>query len=651
MPIPPGARPPDRVLQAGPTSAITTLAFSPDGERLASNGYDKTILVWNAATGAEQSLLTCPGPLSDQIARLVFSPDGKHLACVTAAGAVTVWDSETDRKVYSLSVGSSLFTYSPDGKVWAVSVAGAKENLTARIEVRDAATGRILQTIPTNWYGITGLTITHDGLIVASGTTNPPDPDDEEYDPRGTAQVWEMASGNLVKTSSAFAAVGQVSPDGRFMASIDSSQPGKAGIIVMDLSNGQMKWSFPLQSEAASLLFSPDSQELAVTSGGSGHGLTVWSLLPGATISYVHDVQGPGDASWLAALAFSPDGKRIAAANYPEFSAKIWDVAAGQELREFAGQFSVQALAMSPDGKWLVAASPGVTVRNPATGKIITTLTIEDADMLVFSPDGRWLAANPGPPLGGMGMSLEVWDTQTWIPVAKVTPQPEPHQNLPVRWIAFGGNPSALTKLGDAQSLQFTADGQTHTVWFSINPLAASPDGKLLAETGHPTMNFVDIWDTASGQKVQTFSAHAAGAEYLAFNSDGRSLLTMGQDYRYPLEYRVYPRTNLYTIKVWDVANWKERMSLSFPLIRPFSVLWSPDGHRLAIERSRQLVDLVDAGTGSSLGAFATTASGSSASWGLGKPNLAFSPDGTLLFQGAKNGIRVWKLQQILASR
>ncbi|MGB6718546.1 MAG: hypothetical protein WBE47_16475, partial [Candidatus Acidiferrales bacterium] len=121
MPIPPGARPPDRVLQAGPTSAITTLAFSPDGERLASNGYDKTILVWNAATGAEQSLLTCPGPLSDQIARLVFSPDGKQLACVTAAGAVTVWDSETDRKVYSLSVGSSLFTYSPDGKVWAVS--------------------------------------------------------------------------------------------------------------------------------------------------------------------------------------------------------------------------------------------------------------------------------------------------------------------------------------------------------------------------------------------------------------------------------------------------------------------------------------------------------------------------------------------------
>jgi WD40 repeat protein len=599
-------------------------------------------ILWNATTGADEGHLTCPLSPSGQIARLAFSPDGKGLACVTSAGAVTVWDLGTRRKVYSLSVESSLFTYSPEGKVWAVSVYGAKEDPKARIEIRDTTTGKILRTIHADWYAVAGMTITRDGLLVATGTTNPPDPDvdGEEYDPRGTVQVWEMASGNLVKTSSEFAAVGQVSPDGRFMATSDSSQQGKTKLIVTDLSTGQTKWTFQ-QSDAAALLFSPDSQELAVTSGGSAHGLKVWSLVTGAAISYVHGERDPGDSSSLAALAFSPDGRHIAAATYPEFSAKIWDVRAGRELREFAGQWSVQALAISPDGKWLVSAAPGVTVRNPVTGKIITTLTIEDADMLLFSPDGRWLAANPGPPLGGMGKSLEVWDTRTWTPVANLTPQPEPRQTLPVRWIAFGGNPSALSELGDAKSLQFTADGQAHTVWFGINPLAASPDGKMLAQTGHPTMNLVDIWNTTSGQIVKTFSAHNVGAHYLAFSADGRSLLTIGQE---ALAYQTPRRTNEFAVKLWEVATWKEHMSVPFPAIRPPSALLSPDGHRLAVERSREVVDLVDADTGSFLGALAATAPGSFAGWSLGKPNLAFSPNGTRLFHGAKNGIRVWKL-------
>ncbi len=121
----------------------------------------------------------------------------------------------------------------------------------------------------------------------------------------------------------------------------------------------------------------------------------------------------PAINSWsLGALAFSPDGKQIAAAEYPVNSVKIREVATGREVREFAGQPSPQTVAMSPDGRWLVSPAPGVTVRNPANGKIVTTLTTEAADTLVFSPDGSWLAGDPGV-FPSPSSSLVVWDTKT----------------------------------------------------------------------------------------------------------------------------------------------------------------------------------------------------------------------------------------------
>jgi WD40 repeat protein len=642
VPIPPDARPPDRLLQGATVSGtITALAFSPDSKWLAWSGYDDTIVIWNSATGAEERKLTWPRPANTPFTELTFNPDGTHLTAI-AEGKVKIWDLRTG-KTSSIDLHARILsiTYSPDGKAWAAITFDPHEDSLATIEIRDAGTGKILRTIPTKWWGVTGVSITHDGQLVAAGTVN-----QDEYDPKGNVQVWDLASGNLVKTSSEFGVVGQLSPDGRFMAAEASNAEGSAanqnpGIVVTDLSTGQVKWTFR-QSGPAGLFFSPDSTELAVTNSAD-QGLTVYSLVTGAAITSVAGERDPNEPGGLTTVAFSPDGKRLAAAPYPTFSAKIWDVASGHELCEFAGQFAVQALAMSPDGKWLVSAAPGVTVEDSATGKVIRTLTLEDADMLLFSPDGHWLAANPGVFPGGAGRSLEVWDTKTWTLVANVTPPRDPRRNAPVTWFAFG-NAAPQSKLGYAESQQFTADGRTQTVWFSDSPLTVSPDGKLLAETGHPTTNFVDIWDTSSGQEVKTFSAHDASTNYLAFSTDGRCLLTLGQDYRYPLEYRVYPRTNLYKAKVWDVATWKETTSLSFPAIRPFSALLSPDGHRLAVERSRQRVDLFDADNGNSLGAFAIAIPVTEGGWSMGKPNLAFSPDGALLFQGAKGRIRVWSL-------
>ena len=640
-PIPADARPPDSSLQGAPGS-IAALAFSPDGKSLAWSGYRNTIVIWNAATGAEERRIAYPQPTNTPVTQVVFSPDGNRMATATNR-EVRVWDYQKAHCIYSVRLRSAwpLLTFSPDGKFWAAFAAGAGDNSILSIEIHDTATGDKLRTIPTKWYGDAGMTITRDGLLIASGATEKDTGDDE--DQRGTVQIWNVASGEPVKTSSELTSVGQVSPDGRFMANPSSSEQGKPAIVITDLSTGLVKWTFP---QDGVFVFSPDSKEIAVTNGsGCDQGFTIWSLITGAAITSVGGVRNPSEPGGPAIIAFSPDGNRLAAAPYPVSAAKIWDVTTGREIREFAGQFSVQSVAMSPDGKWLVTATPAVTVQDPATGKTIATLTTEEADLLVFSPDGRWFATNPGPLIGGQGKSLELWDTRTWAVLANITPARDPRQSAPVTWIGFGGAPSAQTKVGDAQSLQFTADGQTHTVWFSANPLAVSPDGKLLAELGHPTLDLVDIWDANSGQKVATFSAHKFLTQWLTFSRDGRLLLSAGwESERRLVNYYTFEGTTEYTVKVWDTGTWKERSSISFPKLFASSAVLSSDGRRLAIKTLLGAIEILDVDSGKVISTLAA-APPETFFPPFGKGNLAFNPDGTLLFQGAaKNGIYAWKL-------
>ncbi len=363
-----------------------------------------------------------------------------------------------------------------------------------------------------------------------------------------------VGDSRLKMTGYAFSLV--FTPDGRSLISA-----GDHEVAFWDPRTGELQRALRGHSgRVGAVAISADGQTLV--SGGYDHLVKVWDVASGK-----ERLTLKGHQNFVAAVAISPDCKIVASA---DDEVRTWDVSAAPQLvhmKRFGkhGRW-VSGMAFSPDGRTLVSCSEDgkVKVWEVATGRLATSPELPDERWkdVTFSPDGSVLAA------AGSDHGLVLWNVATWTIQHRIREQ----DRLGAEALAFtpDGRHLALS-LGFAARMIDVATSKE--VWCSpkqpvgMSAIAVSPDGATLATTGH----MIKLWDFASGQeKTPSLTGHSGSVDSVAFSPDGVTLATGSSDA---------------TVKLWDLATRRERMTLDGLTSTVQSVAFSPDGHLIASTR------------------------------------------------------------------
>jgi WD40 repeat protein len=427
-----------------PHSGFSTgVAFSPDGQILATASWDTTIKLWNFKS--HRLLATLKGHLS-HVWDLDISPDGRMLASGSEDGTIKLWrlDGEwaTERTMERTLRGHTAPVYSVRFSADGETLASGSADHTVKLWRLDAAESPDVLSGHDDW--VYSVALASDGRHLATGSFD------------GTIRLWDLVtrSCRTIKDAHrnnvfgvAFLADGRslVSCDAvwRVNAQRDFTTPGELklwdGVTGTLLANPA-----EFTTGVRAIAVSPNGALLAT--GDNDGAVRLWNLksLPPAPIRSVdgrHVISGnrerPGQ---IGRLQFSPDGSRLAILRRVH-SAEVWNVDPLQLLVSFSdGQHWNYAIALSPDGRWLIGGHEEIKIWEIETGKMVASLKGHKAAIMcaAFSPDGKTLAT------GSVDRSVKLWNLLIQHEVATLTG----HQG-PVSDVAFSPDGSLLVSASE----------------------------------------------------------------------------------------------------------------------------------------------------------------------------------------------------------
>jgi WD40 repeat protein/class 3 adenylate cyclase len=362
---------------------IGSIAWTPDGRRIATGAFDSSVRIWDGATGRpEIELLGHSGT----VISVEWSPDGSRLVTSGSDGTAKVWDvgEVGGREVMSLSgqeTRSGLWAvFSPDGKqvisgdwaitavkIWDVGVSGDAE----------------WANLPTDLLTPVDVAFLPDGNVVA-----PVD--------RGSVAVWDLESERRVRTIGP--GTGGPDPVIRIAVSLDGTRLAAVRNFaqvgsVWDPRTGELVFEFRSGGELSGIDWSPEGDRLLAT---DYDGRVKLFDAGGKSVQTFQEVGGFG----LETGVFSPDGHLIATSGRgrspAQASVTLWDVELGRAVKTIETPGGQGAMAFDPSGAWLATGrfDGFVDILDVDTGDRVRRFPATEGPVggVAYSPDGETIA-------------------------------------------------------------------------------------------------------------------------------------------------------------------------------------------------------------------------------------------------------------------
>ena len=274
------------------------------------------------------------------------------------------------------------------------------------------------------------------------------------------------------------------------------------------------------------IAYSPDGKRLA--SGGSDNAIRIWDLKTGETLQTLE-----GHTDLVYSVAFSPDGTQLASGG-KDGTMRVWNAETGEPLRTVeTGKSSVFSVDYSPDGTKLAGSGgDGIHIWNAETEEPLQTIKISTG-RISYSPDGTKLASSHA------NSAIRIWDAESGALLR--TLKGHVYQATSVNYSPDG---TLLASSGFDRTIRIwdaESGALLRTFKGSLDPFISvefSPDGKMLVSEEYAKKTF-RVWDVFSGAILQTYSGHKNSVECIVFSPDGASLASGSNDK---------------TIQIWDAV-------------------------------------------------------------------------------------------------